>query len=108
MLLTSLVPLVLGLAASARVHKLKLQKIPAAVSNPELEGVYLAEKYGASGQTALMGVGGFGRRIQRPSSENGEQLFWTQEELKRGHGVPLSSMYWFTPSYGAVTHCFFE
>jgi len=86
--LSALVPLVLGLAASAgRVHKLKLQKIPAAAFNPDLEGSYLAEKYGSSIQTPLMGAGGSGRRISRPSSQDGEPLFWTQG----GHGVPLTN-----------------
>jgi len=71
---------------------LKLKKLPPAVSNPALESAYLAEKYGVQ-QTPLMGSGGSGRRISRPSKKNGEDLFWTQEseELKGPHHVPLSN-----------------
>lgn len=89
-LFLSLLPLV---AAAAGVHKLKLQKLPSAASNPDLESAYLAEKYGAplQSQFPLMGAGGSGRRFPRPSMKNGEQLFWTQEQLKGGHGVPLTS-----------------
>jgi saccharopepsin len=76
------------------VHKLKLQKIPSAASNPELESAYLAEKYGAPQQVQfpLMGAGGSGRRVERPPTNSlGEPLFWTQEQLKGGHGVPLTN-----------------
>jgi len=96
-MLLSLVPLVVGLLplpAAAKVHTLKLQKITPAANNPELESAWLAEKYGApaQAQTPLMGSGGTGRRLGRPTSKNGENLFWTQEEeVNSGHGVPLSN-----------------
>lgn len=90
-------PVILALLplVTAKVHKLKLQKIPPTASNPDLETAYLAEKYGAPAQVQfpLMGAGGSGRRVERPSTDNlGEPLFWTQEQLKGGHGVPLTSM----------------
>ena len=89
MILTSLF---LGLlpAVYAEVHKLQLQKIPATVGNPELESLHLAEKYGVVNefQTPLMGAGGAGRRLK---NDAGEDLFWTQEQVKGGHGVPLTS-----------------
>ncbi|KAL1660288.1 aspartic peptidase domain-containing protein [Schizophyllum commune] len=89
MILTSLF---LGLlpAVYAEVHKLQLQKIPATVGNPELESLHLAEKYGVVNefQTPLMGAGGAGRRLK---NDAGEDLFWTQEHVKGGHGVPLTN-----------------
>lgn len=87
-------PLALALLSfveASRIHKLKLHKLTPTASNPEFESAYLAEKYGASSsqpQMPLLGVGGTGRRVVK---QNGEQLFWTQEELKGGHSVPLSS-----------------
>jgi saccharopepsin len=39
----------------------------------------------------MMGAGGAGRRFARPGETNGEDLFWTQEELNAEHGVPLSN-----------------
>lgn len=97
MIFTSLTPLVLGLlpfAHASGLYKLKLQKIPPVVNNPEFESAYLAQKYGAlpsQDQMPLMGAGGSGRRVGRPSMHNGEQLFWTQDDSKGGHGVPLTS-----------------
>ena len=84
---------VLPLAVSAGVHKLKLQKLPPAISNPALESLYLAEKYGGQPQVPMMGAGGAGRNVRLDTSaeQDGEELFWTQE-LKKGHKVPLSSM----------------
>jgi len=84
----ALLPVVLA----ARVHKLKLNKITPALDNPQLEAAYLAEKYGAPAQVQvpLMGAGGSGRRFDRPSKEGDDELFWTQE-LKGGHGVPLTN-----------------
>jgi len=84
--------LVLPFVAADGIHKLKLQKLPPAINNPFLETAYLAQKYGAVGptQVPMMGAGGAGRRFARPGKKNGED-FWTQEELKGGHGVPLSS-----------------
>ncbi|KAL6299679.1 endopeptidase [Sparassis latifolia] len=82
-------------AAADGVHRLKLQKLPPAASNPALESAYLAEKYGGYSQVPLMGAGGVGRnvRLSRPALLDGENLYWTQEELlgKGGHGVPLSN-----------------
>lgn len=95
MLLSSLFLALVPWVAASGVHKLKLQKLPSAASNPEFESAYLAEKYGAPGSLAqfpLMGSGGSGRRVQKPSSKDGEQLFWTQEQAKDGHGVPLTSV----------------
>ncbi|KAJ7728652.1 aspartic peptidase A1 [Mycena metata] len=88
-LLLSLLPLVFA----ARVHKLKLTKVPIAVSNPEVEAAYLAEKYGAPSQpqVPLMGAGGSGRRVDLSSNEGDAQVFWTQEQLKGGHEVPLTN-----------------
>ncbi|KAF7352759.1 Aspartic peptidase A1 [Mycena venus] len=83
----------LPLVITARVHKLKLNKLPAVNDNPELEAAYLAEKYGAplQPQVPLMGAGGSGRRVDRPAHMGDDDLFWTQEQLKGGHGVPLSN-----------------
>jgi hypothetical protein len=87
--------LLLAPLASAAVHKLKLQKIPHANIDRASETQYLAEKYGAQSihQQPLMGAGGAGRRISCPRQRNGENLYWTQEAIQGGHGVPLSSMF---------------
>jgi len=92
MFLSSLAISLLPLAAQAAgVHKLKLHKLPKSEdSNPLLESAYLAEKYGGENQQALFGAGGAGRRF-RPANPNNEQLFYTQEQLKGGHNVPLSN-----------------
>lgn len=78
---------------AARVQRLKLNKIPTVNDNPQLEAAYLAEKYGATlqPQAPLMGAGGSGRRVDRPARMGDDDLFWTQEQLKSGHGVPLTS-----------------
>jgi saccharopepsin len=87
-LFISLLPLV----SAGRIHKLKLQKIPPMSSNPALESAYLAEKYAPQAQqTPLMGAGGSGRRLGLAPVKDGEPLFWTQESLKGGHGVPLTN-----------------
>ena len=93
MFLSPLFLALLPFVAASGGHRLKLQKIPSAASNPDLESAYLAEKYGALSQAQfpLIGAGGSGRRVQRPSTRNGEQLYWTQDEIKGGHGVPLTS-----------------
>lgn len=89
-LLLALLPFV----TASRLHKLKLHKLPPAAYNHELESAYLAEKYGAPSQVQipLLGLGGSGRRINRPTTDDNEQLFWTQEKVKGGHSVPLSSL----------------
>lgn len=97
MLLKAAPLILLPLAAAAGgVHKLKLSKLPQTLANPELESAYLVEKYGGEVQTPLMGAGGAGRnvRLARPSHQDGEPLFWTQEDAlaNGGHSVPLSSM----------------
>ncbi|KAJ7023552.1 aspartic peptidase domain-containing protein [Mycena alexandri] len=85
----SLVPFVFA----AHVHKLKLTKVAHAVGNPEVEAAYLATKYGApfQHQLPLMSAGGSGRRVDLPSDERDAQVFWTQEQLKSGHKVPLTN-----------------
>lgn len=88
-------PLLLALlpfATASRLHKLKLHKLAPADNNPALESAYLAEKYGAPSQIQmpLFGIGGSGRRLERPTTDG---LFWTQEELKGGHKVPLTSLF---------------
>ena len=90
-------------AAAGRVHKLKLHKVAPTASSPEFEVAYLAQKYGgnAAVQLPLMGAGG-SRRLAKPVNGEGEQLFWTQEELlKGGHSVPLSS----TSSHAHIVDC---
>ncbi|KAI0068841.1 endopeptidase [Artomyces pyxidatus] len=93
MILSTLAPLLfVPYAAAGGVHKLKLKKLPPVDSNPSLESAYLAEKYGAQApsQMPLVGSGGAGRRLMhRP--QGGDDLYWTQEELKGGHGVPLTN-----------------
>ena len=96
MILSRLAPLILLPFVAADLHKLKLKKLPSAASNPALESAYLAEKYG-NGQTQLplMGLGGAGRnvRLGRPAHQDGEELYWTQNDFNAngGHSVPLSS-----------------
>jgi saccharopepsin len=76
---------------TASLHRIKLQKLPPALNNPELESAYLAEKYGVPSQVQmpLLGLGGSGRRV---ATNGKEQLLWTQEEIKGGHSVPLTSL----------------
>ena len=93
MIFSTLAPLLLlPFAAADGVHRMKLKKLPLVSANPSLEAAYLAEKYGAVGQqqTPLIGSGGSGRKLGRPCKQD-DGLFWTQEVLKGGHGVPLSS-----------------
>ena len=90
MILSRLAPLLLIPFAAAEVHKLKLKKLPQEPRNHALEAAYLAEKYGAS-QTPLFGAGGIGRNIRLSDQTEGDDLYWTQEMLKGGHSVPLSS-----------------
>ncbi|KAF8147604.1 endopeptidase [Mycena galopus ATCC 62051] len=58
-----------------------------------LEAAYLAGKYGVplQPQVPLMGAGGSGSRVDRPTRMGDDNLFWTQEQLKGGHYVPLSN-----------------
>lgn len=92
MMFSTLTPFLLALLplVSADVHRLKLKKLAPATSNPDLESLYLAEKYGGGLQPQLPLKGS--RRIGRPSRKN-DELFWTQEEAKGGHSVPLSSTF---------------
>ena len=85
--------LVLLPLVTAEVAKLKLHKIPQVSQNPALETAYLASKYGvAQPQFPIIGAGGSGRRLR--VDNQGEDLFWTQEEATNaGHNVPLTSMY---------------
>ncbi|KAG6866482.1 hypothetical protein C0991_004000 [Blastosporella zonata] len=90
MIVTPSILALLPFVNAAGVHKLKLKKLPPTDSNPALEGAYLAHKYGASSsQSPLLGAGGSGRRVGHP--KDGEQLLWTQDHLKGGHGVPLTN-----------------
>ncbi|KII95161.1 hypothetical protein PLICRDRAFT_48125 [Plicaturopsis crispa FD-325 SS-3] len=95
MFVSSLAPLLLLPFAAAEVHKLKLKKLPPTSYSPQHESAYLAEKYGvaqpqqSNSQVPLMGAGGNGRHL-RPGQED-DGLFWTQEDIKGGHGVPLSN-----------------
>ncbi|KAI0719554.1 endopeptidase [Cerioporus squamosus] len=95
MLLSRLAPLVLlPFVAAEGIHKLKLKKLAPAASNPALESAYLAEKYGGRSQVPLGGMGiGRNVRLSRPSVQDGEELFWTQDEfaVDGGHNVPLSN-----------------
>ncbi|TFK89830.1 endopeptidase [Polyporus arcularius HHB13444] len=95
MLLSRLAPLVLlPFVAAEGVHKLKLKKLAPAASNPALESAYLAEKYGGRSQVPLGGMGiGRNVRLSRPSVQDGEELYWTQDEftVDGGHGVPLTN-----------------
>jgi len=83
--------LVLLPLVTAEVARLKLHKIPQVSQNPLLEKAYLASKYGVpEPQLPLMGSGGSGRRLR--VDDQGDDLFWTQEEaLKPGHTVPLAN-----------------
>ena len=92
MILSALSLFILPLSATAAgVHKLKLHRLPQADTNPALESAYLAEKYGGQ-QQLLFGAGGTGRRLRPSNSPSSEQMFYTQEQLKGGHNVPLSSV----------------
>jgi len=88
---TLLAPLALLPYASAGVHKMQLKKMPRqeSLANPEAESQYLAQKYGA--QTPMMGADSSRLRAARPSQMDGEELYWTQEELSGGHTIPLSN-----------------
>lgn len=75
---------------SAEIHRVKLNKVPPNVGNPELEALHLAEKYGVpQRQAPLAGFGGAGR----PPRQGDDDLFWTQEMTKGGHSLPLSSAF---------------
>ncbi|EIN10642.1 endopeptidase [Punctularia strigosozonata HHB-11173 SS5] len=95
MLFTTLIALLpFAAGVSAGVHRMKLHKLPPASRDHALESAYLAEKYGAPQQAALLGAGGAGRnvRVSRPPvNDDGESLFWTQAHINSGHGVPLSN-----------------
>ncbi|KAJ2936937.1 hypothetical protein H1R20_g173, partial [Candolleomyces eurysporus] len=88
MILSALAPLALSLlplSSAQGVHKLKLHKLPPTEGSPVLETAYLAEKYGAQNQV-MLGAGSTGRRLHSP---NGEQMFYTQEQLKGGHNFKV-------------------
>lgn len=73
---------------SAAVHRIALKQIPRTVHQPEQETLYLAQKYGvAPPQQPLLGS----TRMSRPMRVDDDGLFWTQEDLKGGHKVPLSN-----------------
>ncbi|KAI0320807.1 aspartic peptidase A1 [Amylostereum chailletii] len=92
MLLTAFSLFLLPYVAATGVHKLPLKKLPPVVSNPALETAYLAQKYGGQvpAQVPLVGAGGTGRRLL---ADNGDDLYWTQEQAiaNGGHGVPLTN-----------------
>ncbi|KAK0491075.1 aspartic peptidase A1 [Armillaria novae-zelandiae] len=93
MILSTLLALLPIVSATDGVHRLKLKKLPPTVNNPELESLYLAEKYGVPvhPQMPLMGAGGAGRRVDSAPSQKDGELFWTQEMINGGHGVPLTN-----------------
>ncbi|KAI9001009.1 endopeptidase [Trametes punicea] len=94
MLLSRIAPLVLlPLVAADGVHKLKLKKLAPAATNHALESAYLAEKYGGRSQVPLGAGIGRNVRLSRPLVQDGEELFWTQDEFATdgGHSVPLSN-----------------
>ncbi|KAI0677622.1 aspartic peptidase A1 [Trametes maxima] len=72
---------------------MKLHKVAPAVNNPALESAYLAEKYGGRSQVPLGAGIGRNVRLSRPTVQDGEELFWTQDEfaVEGGHNVPLSN-----------------
>ncbi|KAJ3896005.1 aspartic peptidase A1 [Lentinula edodes] len=73
---------------SAEIHRVKLNKVPPNVGNPELEALHLAEKYGVpQRQAPLAGFGG----ASRPPRQGDDDLFWTQEMTQGGHSLPLSN-----------------
>jgi saccharopepsin len=84
--------LLLSFATADRVHRLKLNKLQPVTSNPSFESAYLAQKYGAQ-SPQLIGAGGAGRhiRIRPPGTTADDDLFWTQQEVMGGHGVPLTN-----------------
>ncbi|OJT03765.1 Saccharopepsin [Trametes pubescens] len=92
--LASFAPLaLLPFVAADGVHRMKLKKLPPAISNPSMESAYLAEKYGGGSQVPLGGGIGRNVRVSRPTVKDGEELFWTQDEFSTegGHTVPLSN-----------------
>jgi len=107
-MLFSFVPFVVGLlplTAHAKVHSLKLHKLAPVPKNPDLEGAWLAEKYGSPSavQMPLIGAGRSGRHVRPPTSKHGEPLFWTQEEhVDGGHKVPLNSELSFLTPYALI------
>ncbi|KAL4241985.1 peptidase A1 family protein [Abortiporus biennis] len=94
MFLSCLAPLlIIPLAAAEGIQRLKLHKLPPSAGNPALESAYLADKY--ESQLPILGAGGVGRklRLSRPTHQDGEELFWTQDEFNAngGHSVPLTN-----------------
>jgi saccharopepsin len=82
--------------ALAETHRLKLHKLPATIPNPELESLYLADKYGATVQPEQIPLIS---SPSRPVYKDGQPIYWTQDDLKGGHKVPLSSTFsFFFPS----------
>ncbi|KAJ7590976.1 endopeptidase [Mycena floridula] len=80
--LVALLPVQLALAG---IQRLPLKKLPASSSSPEIESLYLAEKYGAPLKPQKSFTAG---RLTRPVSSSPEDnLFWTQG----GHSVPLTN-----------------
>jgi saccharopepsin len=80
-----LAPLALASVAAGAVHKLPLKRIPRpADADFRAEAQALAHKYG---QTPLAQEPQF--RFARPADD--DDLYRTQELLKGGHSVPLSS-----------------
>ena len=76
---------------SAEVHRLKLKKVAPTIPNPDLESLYLAEKYGAA--APQVPVISSPSRILRQFNRNGEPIYWTQDDVNGGHKVPLSSTF---------------
>jgi len=82
--LAALLPVQLALAG---IQRLPLKKLPSSSSSPEIESLYLAEKYGAPMTPQKSFTAG---RLTRPiSSSPADDLFWTQNG--GGHSVPLTN-----------------
>jgi saccharopepsin len=86
-LLIVLLPLTL-----AKIHKLKLKKLPPAIENRQLESLYLTEKYAERQQQTPIQLATSARGNRSQGQKNIEQLFWTEGEANGGHRVPLSSL----------------
>jgi len=88
--------LLLPLASSASVHRMKLHKVERTEIDQHREALHLTAKYGAA-QPRLAGAGGAGRKLrggQNAVVPDNDNLYWTQDQAVLnggGHTVPLSN-----------------